>query len=76
MALGCEWIEGDPRSGLKCGEPVCKPGGAWCLSHHARVYIGQGRKLRAPIEGLVRWESPLSNRIRRDILRFGSVSME
>ena len=35
---GCQWIEGDARSGVKCGCAVV-PGKAWCAEHRARVYI-------------------------------------
>lgn len=35
---GCQWIEGAPVGGVKCGGAVL-PGTAWCAAHRARVYL-------------------------------------
>ena len=35
----CTWIDGDPRvDGRWCGQPVTKPGSAWCAAHRSRVF--------------------------------------
>lgn len=37
----CQWIEGTPEDGSKCGAPA-RPDSAYCPAHHARAYTPEG----------------------------------
>lgn len=39
---GCEWIETDGPPWRRCGQPVARPGLAWCVQHLRRVYVRRG----------------------------------
>jgi len=36
--MTCQWITNE-RPYTFCGDPVCKPGGSWCATHHAKAYL-------------------------------------
>jgi hypothetical protein len=42
--MSCAWPEGDPRDPASfsfCGEPVARPGLAYCAEHMRRAYLKQ-----------------------------------